>query len=319
MEIIFSKQKLTPINQSILTVGSYDGIHRGHQKLLSILVEKSKSYNLPSVLVTFDPHPRHVLNKEPTRLPLIMSLDQKLEIIESLGIDIVYIINFTLLFSKISAERFMIETILPNFNPKKLIIGINHHFGRDRKGSPSFLKDFGKRNNLDIVIIKPVLDNQSEISSSRIRDFIISGFIRRANYELGTYFSISGEVIHGSSRGKDLMFKTANIKPLEKNQLFPKIGVYLVRGRIIGLNAFGMCNIGVRPTFGENKLVMEIHFFHDEVLNLYGEMVKIEFLERIRDEKKFPTSKDLVKQLKRINILVWKYPVSMNRRKYAYK
>ena len=298
MEIFSSTEKLDPIKESILTVGSYDGIHRGHQKLLSHLVEKSKVYGIPSVLVTFDPHPRHILNKKTNSLPLLMSLDQKLNIVESIGIDIVYVIDFTFHFSKISAQDFMMKIIVPYFNPKIMIIGTNHHFGKNREGSPSFLKNFGEKNHIDIIVIKPVLDNQSQISSSKIREFLLSGHIRRANYELGTYFTFFGIVVHGSGRGKKLNFQTANIKPIEKNQLFPKKGVYLVRGRNIALNSFGMCNIGVRPTFGENKLVMEIHFFHDKMLNLYGERIKIEFLERIRDEKKFPSSKELIKQLK---------------------
>ena len=298
MEVIYSTEKLTPINSSVLTVGSYDGIHRGHQKLLSTLVEYSNFYNLPSVLITFDPHPQYILNDKVTKLSLIMNLEQKLEIIKSIGIDYVYIINFTIEFSQISAQNFLTKTVIPFFNPKKIIIGYNHHFGKDRKGSPSFLKKFGKNNDIDIKIIKPVLDSESEISSSKIRQLLKSGFVRRANYELGTYFSFFGNVVHGAGRGKDLTFPTANIKPIEIKQLFPKKGVYLVRGRIIGLNAFGMCNIGVRPTFGESKLIMEIHFFHDNVKSLYGRKVKIEFLERIRDERKFPTSKDLTKQLK---------------------
>ena len=298
MEVLSSIEKLDPIKKSILTVGSYDGIHRGHQKLLSYLVEKSKVYGIPSVLVTFDPHPRHILNKKTNSLPLLMSLDQKLNIVESIGIDIVYVIDFTFHFSKISAQDFMMKIIVPYFNPKIMIIGTNHHFGKNREGSPSFLKNFGEKNHIDIIVIKPVLDNQSQISSSKIREFLLSGHIRRANYELGTYFTFFGIVVQGSGRGKKLNFQTANIKPIEKNQLFPKKGVYLVRGRNIALNSFGMCNIGVRPTFGENKLVMEIHFFHDKMLNLYGERIKIEFLERIRDEKKFPSSKELIKQLK---------------------
>ena len=298
MEVLSSIEKLDPIKKSILTVGSYDGIHRGHQKLLSHLVEKSKVHGIPSVLVTFDPHPSHILNKKTNSLPLLMNLDQKLNIVESIGIDIVYVIDFTFHFSKISAQDFMMKIIVPYFNPKIMIIGTNHHFGKNREGSPSFLKNFGEKNHIDIIVVKPVLDNQSQISSSKIREFLLSGHIRRANYELGTYFTFFGIVIQGSGRGKKLNFQTANIKPIEKNQLFPKKGVYLVRGRNIALNSFGMCNIGVRPTFGENKLVMEIHFFHDKMLNLYGERIKIEFLERIRDEKKFPSSKELIKQLK---------------------
>ncbi len=297
MEVIYSEEKLISIQESILTVGSYDGIHLGHRELLSFLVQKSKYYGIPSVVVTFDPHPREILNKKFINFPLIMNLEQKLEIIESYGVNIVYVINFTKDYSKITAKDFMNKTIVPFFNPKVIISGANHYFGNGREGSPLFLKDFGKKNYIDIVIIKPILNKTMEISSTRIREFITSGFIKKANYELGTKFSIHGEVIHGEGRGRKLNFQTANIKPLDKKQLLPKIGVYLIHGRINGLNAFGMCNIGLRPTFGEKNLVMEIHFFHSRILNLYGKKVKVDFLERIRDEKKFPTSKDLVKQL----------------------
>jgi len=297
MEVIHSKEKLIPIKESILTVGSYDGIHLGHRELLSVLVQNSKDCEIPSVMVTFDPHPREILNKNLNAFSLIMGLEKKLEIIESYGVDFVYVINFTEEYSKITAEGFMNQTIVPFFNPKKIIIGVNHYFGKGREGSPSFLKEFGEKNNIEIEIILPILNKTVEISSTRIREFVTSGFIEQANYELGTKFSIHGEVVHGAGRGRKLTFQTANIKPLDPKQLLPKKGVYLIHGRIGGLNAFGMCNIGVRPTFGEKNLVMEIHFFHERISNLYGKIVKVEFLERIRDEKKFPTSRDLVKQL----------------------
>ena len=298
MEVYYSKEKLISIKESILTVGSYDGIHLGHRKLLSTLVQKSKDYGMRSVMVTFDPHPRAILNKKVNDFPLIMNLNHKLEIIESYGVDIVYIINFTKNYSKITAQEFMNKTIVPFFNPKKIIVGVNHYFGKGREGTPSFLKTFGQRNNIEIVIIQPILYKKSKISSTRIRKYLIEGRIKDANYELGTKFSIKGEVVHGAGRGQKLSFQTANINPIDKKQLLPKKGVYLIYGRIVGLNAFGMCNLGVRPTFGEKNLVMEIHFFHQQIPNLYGKIVRVEFLERIRDEKKFPTSKDLVKQLK---------------------
>ena len=298
MEVFYSKEKLISIKESILTVGSYDGIHLGHRELLSSLVQISNDYEIPSVMVTFDPHPRDVLNERFNNFPLIMNLDHKLEIIESYGVDIVFVINFTKRFSKITANDFMKKTIVPFFKPKKIIIGFNHFFGKGKEGTPDFLKTFGERNNIEIIIIQPVLNNNSEISSTRIREFIISGFIKKANNQLGSNFSITGEVVHGVERGRQLGFQTANIDPLDKKQLLPKNGVYLINGRIDGLNAFGMCNLGVRPTFSEKNLVMEIHFFHDRISNLYGKKVKVDFLERVRDEKKFPTSKDLVKQLK---------------------
>ena len=216
-------------------------------------------------MVTFDPHPREILNEKLNDFPLIMNLEQKLKIIETCGVDIVYVINFTEDYSKITANDFMNHTIIPFFNPKIIIIGSNHYFGRGREGSPSYLKNFGKKNDIQIIIIQPVLNKNEEISSTRIREFVTSGFVEKANYELGTKFSIQGEVVHGSGRGRKLNFPTANINPLDKRQLLPKIGVYLIHGRINGLNAFGMCNLGVRPTFSEKNLVMEIHFFHDRV------------------------------------------------------
>ena len=298
MEVFYSKEKQISIKESVLTVGSYDGLHLGHRELLSALVQNSKDFGIPSVLVTFDPHPREILNEKVNNFPLIMNMEQKLKIIESHGVDFVYVINFTKEYSRITANDFMNQTIIPQFNPKVIIIGANHFFGKGREGSPSYLKNFGKNNQIEIIIIQPILNKNVEISSTRIRKFITSGLIEKANYELGTKFSIWGEVVHGSGRGRILNFETANINPLDKKQLLPKMGVYLIHGRINGLNAFGMCNIGVRPTFSEKKLVMEIHFFHDGITNLYGKKVNVEFLERIRDEKKFPTSKELIKQLK---------------------
>ena len=297
MEVIYSEEKRISIKESILTVGSYDGIHLGHRELLSVLMQNSINSSLPSIVVTFDPHPREILNKKMNNFSLIMNLDQKLEIIESYGVDFVYVINFSEQYSKIMANEFMNEIIVPFFNPRKIIVGANHYFGRGREGSPSFLKEFGKKNRIEIVIIKPILNKTEEISSTRIRNFITSGLIKEANYELGTNFTINGEVVHGAGRGHELTFPTANIKPLDKKHIMPKIGVYLIHGRIDGLNTFGMCNLGIRPTFDEKNLVMEVHFFHNKISNLYGKKVKVEFLERLRDEKKFPTSKELVKQL----------------------
>ena len=298
MEVLHSSKKIIPFNNSILTVGSYDGIHLGHKKILSTLVKKSEIFNLKSVLVTFDPHPRSVLNKNSDNLSLIMNLNQKLKIIEDVGINYVYIIKFTKRFSNLTAIDFMSQIIIPNFQPKIMLTGENHFFGKNREGSPSFLKKYCHSHKIDLTIIKPVMNGRLEISSSSIRNLISAGHICEANNLLGTYFTIQGKVVHGSGRGKLLNCQTANILPKEKKQLLPKKGVYLVLGRINGLNTFGMCNIGVRPTFGEDKLVMEIHFFLDQVINLYGKRIKVKFLERIRDEKKFPSSNELVHQLK---------------------
>ena len=298
MEIIRNLKNHNPLAASVLTIGSYDGIHRGHHDILSAVVNHAHARKVPSVLVTFDPHPRHILDPNANKLSLIMSLDQKMDIVHSLGIEIVYIINFTQTFSKTTAKEFLEKAIIPFFNPEYIIVGYDHHFGNNREGSPKFLEKFCFNKNIGLEVVKPVSDDGHHISSTRIRELIKDGFVRRANFELGAVFGFEAIVVKGAGRGKELTFPTANVIPMEKNQLMPKKGVYFIRGRIIGLQAFGMCNFGVRPTFNEEELVMEIHFFHDNLDDLYGKEIRVEFLERIRDEKKFPSSEDLIKQLK---------------------
>ena len=298
MEIIRNLKEQNPLAASVLTIGSYDGIHRGHHDILSAVVNHAHARKIPSVLVTFDPHPRHILDPNADKLSLIMSLDQKMDIVHSLGIEIVYIINFTQAFSKTTAKYFLEQTIMPFFKPEYIIVGYDHHFGNNREGSPEFLGKFCSEKNIGLEVVQPVSDDGHHISSTRIRELIKDGFVRRANFELGAVFGFEAIVVKGAGRGKELKFPTANVIPMEKNQLMPKKGVYFIRGRIIGLQAFGMCNFGVRPTFNEEELVMEIHFFHDNLDDLYGKEIRVEFLERIRDEKKFPSSDKLIKQLK---------------------
>tara|TARA_B100002051_G_scaffold10132_1_gene8623 strand:- start:1503 stop:2441 length:939 start_codon:yes stop_codon:yes gene_type:complete len=299
MEIIRSLESLNPLQGSVLTLGSYDGIHRGHREILSSVVNHARARSLKSVLITFDPHPRHVLEKDKRILPLLMSMEEKLEIIKDIGLEYLYIIKFTNEFSNTSAGEFLDNTIIPFFNPKYIIVGYDHHFGKNREGGPEFLTKYCLDNSINLEIIEPVSDDDNHISSSRIRNLIKNGYIRRANFELGSVYGFNAIVVKGAGRGKELSFPTANVIPICENQLMPKSGVYFIRGRFIGHHAFGMCNFGVRPTFGESELVMEIHFFHDSTHDLYGKEIRVEFLERIRDEEKFPSPKKLSNQLKR--------------------
>ena len=299
MEIIHSLESLNPLRGSVLTLGSYDGIHRGHREILSSVVHHARARGIPSVLVTFDPHPRHVLEKDREILPMLMSVDEKLEIIEEIGLEYIYIINFTEKFSNTSASDFLEKVITPFFNPEYIIVGYDHHFGKDREGGPEFLTNFCTDNSINLEIIEPVSDDDNHISSTRIRNLIKNGYVRRANFELGSVYGFNARVVKGSGRGKELSFPTANVIPLCETQLMPKSGVYFIRGRFIGHHAFGMCNFGVRPTFSESELIMEIHFFHNFEHDIYGKEIRVEFLERIRDEVKFPSSEVLINQLKR--------------------
>ncbi len=296
MEIINNIKKFSPIDKSILTIGSYDGIHNGHLEVLSSLVRYSKKKKVPSVLITFNPHPRYIINNN-SNLSLLMSMEEKIKIINDLEIDYLCIINFTKEFSLISPVEFLEDFVLYYFNPKAIFIGYNHHFGNNRKGSPELLDNFCKNRDIVLNVIGPVRNKSREISSTKIRELIVNGKIKNANSDLGSPYGFNAKVVRGSGRGESLTYPTANIIPVEKKQLMPKTGVYFICGRINGLKVFGMCNFGIRPTFNENDLVMEIHFFHKQEHASYGKEIRVEFLERIRDEKKFPSPEELINQL----------------------
>ena len=295
--IIFTQiNRVTDCAGCVLTIGSFDGLHRGHQDIVKTLTTTAVAKGKKSALITFDPHPRHILDKD-KKLSLIMSMKQKSSLLEKLGIDILLVIPFTNDFSLRTAEDFMDNIIMKYFSPSGIVIGYDHHFGYRREGSPEFLQQYAITREINIDIINAVADDKVILSSTHIRDLISNGFVRRASFELGWVYGFYAKVVHGAGRGKGLQFPTANIVALEKNQLMPKTGVYLARGRVNDDFIVGMCNFGMRPTFNERELVMEINFFTSSLDDIYNHEVYIEFLERIRDEKKFDNPDQLVKQL----------------------
>jgi len=295
--IIFTQiNRVTDCAGCVLTIGSFDGLHRGHQDIVKTLTTTATAKGKKSALITFDPHPRHILDKD-KKLSLIMSMKQKSSLLEKLGIDILLVIPFTNDFSHRTAEDFMDNIIMKYFSPSGIVIGYDHHFGYRREGSPEFLQQYAITREINIDIINAVADDKVILSSTHIRDLISNGFVRRASFELGWVYGFYAKVVHGAGRGKGLQFPTANIVALEKNQLMPKTGVYLARGRVNDDFIVGMCNFGMRPTFNERELVMEINFFTSSLDDIYNHEVYIEFLERIRDEKKFDNPDQLVKQL----------------------
>ena len=296
MDVYRTLNAIPNIPDSVVTIGTFDGCHRGHQEIIKKVKSVAELKRAKSVLITFDPHPRHVLDSG-AKLPLLMHIEKKLEILNSLHLDIVLVIPFDKEFSKIKAADFLTDIVVKIFHPSYFIVGYNHHFGFEREGSPQFLKNFAEKNGFSVDIIEPVSDETVNISSTHIRQLIKQGYVRRASFELGWVFGFNSNVIHGAGRGKSLGFPTANFIPEEKNQLIPASGVYCIRGRINGKNLYGMCNLGVRPTFGETDFVMEAHFIDQDLDNLYNKRITVEFLERIRDEKKFSNPQELIKQL----------------------
>ena len=296
MNIFTEIEKIKNCDDCVLTIGSYDGLHRGHQDIIKTLTTTAAAKSKKSALITFDPHPRHVLDNN-KKLSLIISMKQKMFLLEKLGIDILLVIPFTEEFSHMTAENFMDNVIMEYFSPSGIVIGYDHHFGYKREGSPEFLQEYANRRGINIDIINAVADDKVVLSSTHIRDLISNGFVRRASFELGWVYGFYAKVVHGSGRGKGLEFPTANIVAIEKNQLMPKTGVYLARGRVNDDFIVGMCNFGTRPTFNERELVMEINFFTSSLDDIYNREIYIEFLERIRDEKKFDNPDQLVQQL----------------------
>ena len=299
MEIHYGLSTVEKLDSSVITIGSYDGIHRGHFHLISKVKSLAVSNGLKSVLITFNPHPRSIVNEKNNTIDLIMSLDRKIEILSKIGLDILVVLEFDLSLMMIEAKKFLDSIVVEYFNPSTIIAGKNHAFGYKRSGDTKFLRDYCKNNKIQFEIVKPLKDGEIVISSTNIRKLIESGYIRRANYELGSIFGFYANVVSGSGRGRKLKYPTANLVSDDKNQLFPKKGVYFTRCIIDGLSRYGMCNFGHRPTFEENELVLEVHIFGDIPNNLYGNIIWIEFLERIRNEKKFSSANNLINQLEK--------------------
>ena len=298
MEIFRELDKIPQFKDSVVTIGTFDGCHRGHQDIIKKVIYNSEINGSNSILVTFEPHPRHVLQPE-VKLPILMHIDRKLDFLKSFNLNAVVVIPFDEEFSKMTANDFLKNIILKQLNASKVIVGYDHHFGFNRDGSPDFLKDESTNSNFEVEIVDPISDQEMIISSTHIRQSIQNGYVRRASFELGWVFGFEAKVVTGSGRGKELGFPTANFIPIEKNQLIPANGVYCIRGRINGNSLYGMCNLGVRPTFDETDFVMEVHFFQNEVDDIYSKIITVEFLERVRDEKKFSNPKELIKQLEK--------------------
>ena len=298
MEIYRELDKIPQFKDSVVTIGTFDGCHRGHQDIIKKVIYNSEINGSNSILVTFEPHPRHVLQPE-VKLPILMHIDRKLDFLKSFNLNATVVIPFDEEFSKMTANDFLKNIILKQLNASKVIVGYDHHFGFNRDGSPDFLKDESTNSNFEVEIVDPISDQEMIISSTHIRQSIQNGYVRRASFELGWVFGFEAKVVTGSGRGKELGFPTANFIPIEKNQLIPANGVYCIRGRINGNSLYGMCNLGVRPTFDETDFVMEVHFFQNEVDDIYSKIITVEFLERVRDEKKFSNPKKLIKQLEK--------------------
>ena len=266
-------------------------------KILKRLIQDSKKNNLSSLVMTFFPHPRMILNKS-HEIKMIDTIDEKINLLEKTGLDNLIIHPFDNNFSKIRAKEFVEEILVKKLKIKEIIIGYDHKFGKDREASVEDLKKFGKDYMFTVKEIPAQEIDSIAISSTKIRNAILNGEIEKCNKFLGRNFILTGKVVYGDGLGKKIDFPTANIEIKETYKIIPKNGVYLVKTKINSNTYFGMMNIGIRPTVGGTNKSLEIHFFNFKD-NIYGKNVSIEIIKKIRDEEKFSSIDQLKIQLKK--------------------
>jgi len=282
-------------NHTVLTIGTFDGVHIGHQKIIKRLVEISEIKNLTPSLLTFFPHPRMVLQKD-ANIKLINTIDEKKDILKQFGISNLVIKEFTKEFSRLTAEDFVKKILVDHLKAKHIIIGYDHHFGRNRNANIEDLKQFGKDFNFEVEEISKQDINDVAVSSTKIRAALQEGNIKTANTYLGYNFMLTGKVIDGKKLGQTINYPTANLHIEETYKLIPKHGVYIVKSIIDNNTVYGMMNIGHNPTVNGKHQTIETHFF-DFNKDLYGQNLKIELLQRLRDEQKFNSVEELQSQL----------------------
>jgi riboflavin kinase/FMN adenylyltransferase len=283
-------------NKSVITTGTFDGVHIGHQKILEKLIETAKIHQGESVLLTFHPHPRLVLQND-RDLKLIQTMDEKIAALEKIGLDHLIIHPFTKAFSQLSSSDFIHSVLIEQLGAKRLVIGYDHQFGKNREGSFAHLKKYASNYQFEVEEISAKDLNEVTVSSTKIRNAILAGEIKQANEYLTRSYELHGKVAHGAKIGRTLGVPTANISEIDRHKILPKEGAYFVKVLHENKSYFGMLNIGFKPTLDQSqKQSIEVHIF-DFQGDLYDQSIEVLFLERIRDEKKFPTLEALKKQL----------------------
>jgi riboflavin kinase/FMN adenylyltransferase len=286
------------IKDSVVTIGTFDGVHRGHQKIIKRLVTIAGTEQLQALVLTFFPHPRMVVQKD-SSIKLINTIDEKANLIQDLGVDHLVVKAFTKEFSRLTALEYVRDVLVNTLHIKHIIVGYDHHFGRNRTANIKDLKEYGAFYGFKVTEIDAQEVGDVAVSSTKIRTALKEGAIKEANQFLGYPFMLNGTVVKGKGLGKTIQFPTANLKIEEPYKLIPKKGVYLVQALIEKELVYGMLNIGTNPTVSSaNTLSIEVFFFNFNK-NLYDTELHIQLLDRIRDEIKFTDLEALKTQLER--------------------
>ncbi len=299
MKIINQLDKIrTPFTNAVITIGNFDGVHIGHQALFHEVIEKADAIEGTSVAMTFEPHPMRVL-KQNNHPPLITLYEQKQELIQRTGIDVLICIPFTKEFASMPARKFVEDLLIENIGMKAIVVGEDYSFGKDREGNLEVLRSFAASLDFEVIVadwIKIAKTFPDRISSTRIRELVMDGQMAAAQKMLGRNYQVRGIVVTGRDRGGKLLgIPTANINL--HDELCPKTGIYAVTVECHGVQHNGVANIGYSPTFEEHEFTVEVHLldFNDDI---YNEKIRVDFIQRIRDEKKFLNISDLIEQIK---------------------
>jgi riboflavin kinase / FMN adenylyltransferase len=300
MKIFNGFDYLTHIPNPVLTIGTFDGVHLGHQKILQQLKKEAASVQGESVLLTFHPHPRVVISPQSHGLKLIQSQDEKIEKLRKRGLDNLIVLPFTMEFSNLPAIEFVEKYLIGLLGVRKVVIGHDHQFGKNREGTIEFLQEMSKKHGFEVIEIPAQEIDEIKISSTKIRTAIESGEIEAATSYLGAPFELQGRVTEGEKLGRTMGFPTANLHIQNELKIIPETGVYCVEIALEdGALHYGMMNIGVRPTVSQQQTrSLEVHIFDFSDL-LYGQTILVRFLSRIRDEQKFVSADALMNQLQK--------------------
>ncbi len=282
-------------NGTVLTIGTFDGFHIGHQKIVNRVIEVAQTKKLDSIVLTFFPHPRMVLQKEST-IKLIHTIDERIKILSHTNLTHLIVQQFTKNFSRLTAAEFVQDVLVKQLNIKHIIIGYDHRFGKNRTATIADLKQFGKQFGFEVEEISAQEIQEVSVSSTKIRNAILEGNLQIANQYLGIPFQLNGKVVKGKGIGKTINYPTANIQIVEDYKIIPKNGVYIATAKVLGKTVNGMMNIGTNPTVNGNKRTIEINLFNFNT-DIYNQKIEVTVLKRMRDEQKFKSVTELQQQL----------------------
>jgi len=292
----FGWDAITRDADSVVTVGTFDGVHRGHQAIIDYLLQRAEAQGGTSTLISFDPHPRTVVHGQD--VPLLTTLDERAQVLERIGLDRLVVIPFTESFAQLEPVKYVEEVLVGRVGLQEITIGYDHRFGKKRQGDVDLLRTLGETHEFSVDVIPAQEVDHEVVSSSKIRDLLQSeGEVEEAMAMLGRPYRLRGTVARGAGRGRQIGYPTANLDVQTPRKLTPRRGVYAVRVELPnGAVHGGMLNIGRRPTFEGMNVTVEVHIFGFDD-SIYGETLSVEFLQRVRDERKFDSAEDLVVQL----------------------